>query len=373
MDIGLWVSVVLQIILLFSSLWLFIQLNLRPKPSDALPEFPISCHRYQPVSIESEDIRINFLNCFSDQRIQKKLNFAAQWFVSFAKFFAFYLFCVRLFHPGRMSALLITELGKLRHLIEDARNRIEELLFFIDPYAQSIQNNHNFVYRCLYHCLSFVLDCNILAEETCVVSYSYFRQFYPKITNSISLGEFDKRMASLDDELEFIVNQSQFLELHCYPPVLPLGFAGRCRYHCLHFVLGYEKWFMNILWWERLRKSVLIHEISHCTQETLAGALTYECHGQKFHRIVLGAICELHAHIFGGILIFLTSLTFITLSLFSLFYPLSFFYPSTCFHKVSKFPLISGLTIFLTILISFYISYRLHPPRRIHRKPPNKL
>lgn len=97
-----------------------------------------------------------------------------------------------------------------------------------------------------------------------------------------------------------------------------MALAARCRYHCPAAVLGIEQSLAS-LWLEEnnggharqswllrsWRESTLDHELTHCQQELMCGALTSECHATPaIIRLFHWAFDELHAHLLGGTLVF---------------------------------------------------------------------
>lgn len=100
------------------------------------------------------------------------------------------------------------------------------------------------------------------------------------------------------DNLAAHLGRGYFVDMKFGVTGRAMAFAGRCRYHCPAFVLGYEECLktMPVRW----TGSALDHEITHCMQELLSGALTHECHGMAFVQAYAWLVCELHALLLGG-------------------------------------------------------------------------
>lgn len=158
--------------------------------------------------------------------------------------------------------------------------------------------------------------------------------FLPYRFAFVSLSEIQRRHRSRELQLSTCVDHAHFGTMAFGATGRAVAFAGRCRYHAPAAVLGIEQsfwsgrqpgaeeslilqlvsllkrivapfWLRTILvraWWN----SILDHEITHCQQELMYGALTSECHPRSVLEFWLHFLFwEIHAHLLGGPLVFI--------------------------------------------------------------------
>ncbi len=142
-----------------------------------------------------------------------------------------------------------------------------------------------------------------------VIARAPLQFLFPQYVTHISLIEIKRRFLLRERYLDLLAKQAHFAMVVFGIAGRAGGIAGRCRYHGPSAFLGVER-----LCWRHLtrplRNSILDHELTHCQQELLYGALTLECHSKswllrQFHFVFV----ELHAHLFGGPLAFAAGLT----------------------------------------------------------------
>jgi hypothetical protein len=148
----------------------------------------------------------------------------------------------------------------------------------------------------------------IVALHAIIAVRETVRFAFPRRFAFISLREIRRRFISRERHLEQLAEHAHFATLVFGITGRAVAFAGRCRYHGPAAVLGVER-----RCWRRLGgvlcNSTLDHELTHCQQELICGALTYECHAKsRVLWLIQYVFIELHAHLFGGPLVFLTGI-----------------------------------------------------------------